>query len=90
MELSKVFQDMYHVVDEALPGGRSLQAQQGGQPAVLLHNDAVHVQQPGDVSALRSDGNGQRGQQDSGGHPVDRKEAVITLLLPMQLKLLLF
>lgn len=62
---------MYHVINETLPGGWRLQAQEGGQPAVLLHNDAIHVQQPGNVSALRGDGNRQCSQEDSCGHPVD-------------------
>ena len=59
----------HHVIDEALAGGWRLEAQQGGQSAVFLHDDAVHVQQPSDVCALGGDGNGQGGQQDSGGHP---------------------
>lgn len=62
---------MYHVINETLPGGWRLQAQQGGQPAVFLHNDAIHVQQSSNVSALRGDGNRQCGQEDSGGHPED-------------------
>jgi len=74
VQTSNTEQRSYHVVDETLPGGGGLQAQQGGQPAVLLHNDAVHVQQPGDVGALGGDGDGQRGQEDSGGHPGARKQ----------------
>lgn len=69
---------MYHVIDETLAGWWRLQAQEGGQPAVLFHNDAIHVQQPSDVSALGGDGNGQCCQEDSGGHPEDRKQVILT------------
>lgn len=62
---------MYHVINETLAGRWRLQAQEGGQPTVLLHNDTIHVQQPGNVSALRGNGNRQCGQQDSCGHPED-------------------
>lgn len=71
---------MYHIIDETLPGWRRLQAQQGGQPAVFLYNDAVHVQQPSNVSALRGDGNRQCGQENSGGHPEDRTKVSLTNL----------
>lgn len=66
-------QIMHHVIDETLPGWWRLQAQEGGQPAVFFYNDAIHVQQPSDVSALGGDGNRQCGQEDSGGHPEDPK-----------------
>ena len=62
-----------HVIDETLPGRWTLQAQERGQPAVLFDNDAVHVQQASDVSALGGDGNRQCGQEDSGGHPADQR-----------------
>lgn len=64
---------MYHVIDETLAGWWRLQAQEGCQPAVFLHNDTVHIQQPSNISTLRGDGNGQSGQEDSGGHPKDGK-----------------
>lgn len=64
---------MYHVIDETLPSWWRLQAQEGSQPAVFFHNDAIHVQQPSNVSALGGDGNRQCGQEDSGGHPEDQK-----------------
>lgn len=67
---------MYHIIDEALAGWWRLQAQEGGQPAVLLHNDAIHVQQPSNISALRGDGDGQGGQEDPGGHPEDSKQSL--------------
>lgn len=64
---------MYHVIDETLAGWWRLEAQERGQPAVFLHNDAIHVQQPGNIRALGGDGDGQCGQEDSGGHPEDGK-----------------
>lgn len=60
---------MYHVIDETLAGWWRLQAQESCQPAVFLHNDSIHIQQTSDVGALRSDGDRQSGQEDSGGHP---------------------
>lgn len=52
---------MYHVINETLPGWWRLQAQERGQSSVFLHNDAIHVQQTSNVSALRSDWNRQCG-----------------------------
>lgn len=66
-------QMLYHVIDETLPGWWRLQAQEGGQPALFFNNDAIHVQQPSNVCALGGDGDRQRGQEDSGGHPEDPK-----------------
>lgn len=57
---------MYHVIDETLASWWRLQTQQSGQPAVLFHYDAIHVQQPGNISALRGYGDGECGQKDSG------------------------
>lgn len=70
---------MYHVIDETLAGWWRLQAKEGCQTAVFLHNDSIHIQQTSDISALGSDGNGQSGQEDSGGHPKDRKCALLTI-----------
>lgn len=63
---------MYHVIHEALAGRWGLNTQESCQPAVLLHDDAVHVQQSSDVRTLGGDGNRQSGQEDSGGHPADQ------------------
>lgn len=64
---------MYHVIDETLSGWWGLQAQEGGKPAVFFHDDAIHVKQSSNVSALGGDGNRQCGQEDSSGHPEDQK-----------------
>lgn len=63
----------YHVIDEALASWWRLEAQKCCQPAVFFNNDAIHVQQSSNVSTLRGDGDGQCSQEDSGGHPEDRK-----------------
>ena len=59
----------YHVIDKALASGWGLQAEQSGQSAVFLHDDAIHIQQACDISALGGYGNGQSGQEDASWHP---------------------
>lgn len=49
---------------------------------MFLHNDAIHIKQPSNISALRGDGNGQSGQEDSGRHPEDGTQARLSSLSP--------
>lgn len=77
---------MYHVIDETLAGWWRLQAQEGGQPAVLLNNDAIHVQQSSDIRTLRGDGNRQCSQEDSGGHPDNQKCELLNILATIEVK----
>ena len=51
----------YHIIDEALSSWWGLQAQKGGQPAVFLHYNAIHVQKAGNVRALWGDWDGKGG-----------------------------
>lgn len=59
-----------HVIDEALTGWGRLEAEEGSQAPVFLHNYSIHVQETGDVCALRGDGNRQRGEKHPCRHPL--------------------